>query len=111
MAYDEELADRLRELLAGEPGLAEKKMFGGLAFLIGGNMAIAASGQGGVLVRADPAGSEKLVRSSDAELAVMGGRPMEGWLRVAPEHLRTQVQLEKWANLGAAYARSLPAKK
>lgn len=56
-------------------------------------------------------GSEKLVRSSDAELAVMGGRPMEGWLRVAPEHLRTQVQLEKWANLGAAYARSLPAKK
>jgi len=64
-----------------------------------------------VLVRADPAGSEKLVRSSDAELAVMGGRPMEGWLRVAPEHLRTQAQLGKWANLGAAYARSLPAKK
>jgi hypothetical protein len=111
MAYDEGLAERLRELLAEEPGLAEKKMFGGLAFLVGGNMAIAASGQGGVLVHADPMGSEKLVGSSDAELAVMGGRPMEGWLRVAPEHLRTQAQLAKWANLGAAYARSLPAKK
>jgi hypothetical protein len=110
VAYDEELAERLRELLDQEPRLTEKKMFGGLAFLIGGHMAISASGQGGVLVRADPKDSDELVERSNAELAVMRGRPMEGWLRVAPEHLRTKRQLAKWANLGAAYARSLPPK-
>ena len=110
MAYDEELAERLRELLDGEPRLTEKKMFGGLAFLIGGYMAISASGQGGVLVRADPNESDELVERSNAELAVMRGRPMEGWLRVAPEHLRTKRQLAEWAHLGAAYARSLPPK-
>jgi TfoX/Sxy family transcriptional regulator of competence genes len=110
VAYDEELAERLRELLDGEPRVTEKKMFGGLAFLIGGNMAISASGQGGVLVRADPRESDQLVERSNAELAVMRGRPMEGWLRVAPEHLRTKRQLAKWAHLGAAYARSLPPK-
>jgi len=86
-------------------------MFGGLAFLIGGNVAIAASGQGGVLVRLDPAQSDELVDTSNAELAVMRGRPMEGWLRVAPEHVRTKRQLAKWATLGAAYARSLPSKR
>jgi TfoX/Sxy family transcriptional regulator of competence genes len=111
MAYDQELADRLRELLEGEAGLAEKKMFGGLAYLIGGNLVIAASGQGGVLVRADPIGSDELAHSSDAEFAMMRGRQMEGWLRVAPEHLQTKRQLAKWANLGATYARSLPVKK
>ena len=110
MAYDEELAERLRELLDDEPQLQEKKMFGGLAFLIGGKMAIAASRQGGVLVRVDPAESDKLLHTSHAEMAVMRGRPMEGWLRVAPAHLRTRAQLAKWANLGASYARSLPAK-
>jgi hypothetical protein len=108
VAYDEELAERLRDLLDHEPQLQEKKMFGGLAFLIGGKMAIAASGQGGVLVRVDPAQSDKLLDTSHAELAVMRGRPMEGWLRVAPEHLRTKAQLAKWANLGTGYARSLP---
>ena len=85
-------------------------LFGGLAFLVGGHMAISASGQGGVLVRADPRESDKLIERSNAELAVMRGRPMEGWLRVAPEHLRTKRQLAKWAHLGAAYARSLPPK-
>jgi len=110
VAYDEELAERLRELLDDEPQLQEKKMFGGLAFLIGGKMAIAASRQGGVLVRVDPAESDKLLHTSHAEMAVMRGRPMEGWLRVAPAHLRTRAQLAKWANLGASYARSLPAK-
>jgi TfoX/Sxy family transcriptional regulator of competence genes len=110
VAYDEELAERLRELLDGEPRLTEKKMFGGLAFLIGGNMAISASGKGGVLVRADPKESDKLIERSNAELAVMRGRPMEGWLRVAPEHLRTKRQLARWAHVGAAYARSLPPK-
>ena len=111
VAYDEELAARLRDLLDGEPRLEVKRMFGGLAFLIGGNMAIAASGQGGILVRVDPTRSDKLFDTSNAELAVMRGRPMEGWLRVAPEHLRTRPQLAKWVKLGAAYARSLPAKR
>ena len=110
MAYDEDLADRMRELLQGERGVSEKKMFGGLAFLLCGNMAIAASGQGGALVRVDPAKSDKLVASSNAELAVMRGRPMDGWLRVAPEHLRTKRQLAKWVQLGTGYARTLPKK-
>jgi TfoX/Sxy family transcriptional regulator of competence genes len=111
VAYDDDLADRIRDLLDGEPRLTEKKMFGGLAFLIGGNMAIAASGQGGVLVRVDPAQSDKLVDTTHAEIAVMRGRPMQGWLRVPTDHLGTKRQLAKWAHLGAAYARSLPPKK
>jgi TfoX/Sxy family transcriptional regulator of competence genes len=111
VAYEEELAERLRELLDGEPRLSEKKMFGGLAFLISGNMAIAASGEGGVLVRVDPKESDKLVDNSNAEVAVMRGRPMDGWLRVASENLRTKRQLAKWASLGATYAHSLPPKK
>jgi TfoX/Sxy family transcriptional regulator of competence genes len=110
MAYDEVLADRIRELFAGEPGLTEQKMFGGLAFLIGGNMAVAASGQGGVLVHVDPDESEKLVAKTDARLMEMRGREMRGWLRVDTEHLHTKRQLAKWVELGAAYARSLPAK-
>ena len=85
-------------------------MFGGLAFLIGGHMAISASGQGGALVRVDPAQTDTLVSSSKAQIAVMQGRPMDGWLRVAPEYLRTQSQLAKWVAIGAAYARSLPSK-
>jgi hypothetical protein len=111
VAYDDDLADRIRGLLDGELGVDEKKMFGGLAFLIGGNMAIAASGQGGVLVRVDPALSDKLVDTTSAQTAVMRGRPMQGWLRVAPEHLGTKRQLAKWVQLGAAYARSLPTKR
>jgi hypothetical protein len=111
VAYDEDLADRIRELLGGEAGLTEKKMFGGLAFLVGGNMAIAASGQGGVLVRVDPAHSDRLVDSTHASVAVMRGRPMQGWLRVSPEHVRTRRQLAKWVDLGTSYARSLPVKR
>jgi TfoX/Sxy family transcriptional regulator of competence genes len=110
MAYDEDLADRIRELITSQPGLTEKKMFGGLAFLIGGNMAVAASGQGGIMVRVDPAESDKLVAATNARLVEMRGRPMQGWLRVDPEHLRTKAQLVKWVELGAKYARSLPAK-
>lgn len=110
VAYDEDLADRIREVVGAEPGLTEKRMFGGLAFLIRGNMAVAASGQGGVMVRVDPGESGELVESGDAELVVMRGRPMRGWLRVAPEHLRTQKQLTRWVDLGVAYARSLPPK-
>jgi hypothetical protein len=88
-----------------------EKMFGGLAFLVGGNMAIAASGQGGVLVRVDPEQSDRLVDSTNATVAVMRGRPMQGWLRVAPEHMRTKRQLAKWVGLGVAFARTLPVKK
>ena len=111
MAYDEALADRIREILAGEAGLSEQKMFGGHAFLIGGNMAVAASGQGGALVRVDPERSDAIVASTSARPMEMRGRQMEGWLRVAPEDLRTKRQLAKWVTLGANYARSLPAKR
>ncbi len=111
MAYDEELADRIRQLLRGESGVTEKKMFGGLAFLIEGNMAVAASGQGGVLVRADPAQSDRLVATTNARLMEMRGRRMQGWLRVDSDDVRTKRQLERWVRLGAKYARSLPAKR
>ena len=111
MAYDEDLADRIQELVAGEPDLSEKKMFGGLAFLIGGNMAVAASGQGGILVRVDPAESDELVAMTGARPMEMRGQPMQGWLRVDPEHLRTKRQLAKWVEFGIAYARSLPTKQ
>jgi TfoX/Sxy family transcriptional regulator of competence genes len=110
MAYDEDLADRIRELVATEKGLTEQKMFGGLAFLIGGNMAVAASGQGGILVRVDPAASAKLVSSTNAEPMVMRGRAMDGWLRVDAEHVREKRQLAAWVKRGVTYARSLPAK-
>ena len=111
MAYDEELADRIRELVGGEADLTEKKMFGGLAFLVGGNMAVAASGQGGILVRVDPAESDALVATTNARLMEMGGRRMRGWLRVDPEDVRTKGQLDMWVEIGTTYARSLPAKR
>ena len=111
MAYDENLADRIRELLGSERDLTEKKMFGGLAFLIGGNMAVAASGQGGVLVRVDPAQSDTLVATTSARLMEMRGRGMQGWLRVEADDVRTKSELSKWVELGATHARSLPAKR
>jgi TfoX/Sxy family transcriptional regulator of competence genes len=110
VAYDEELADRIRALVAGELGLTEQKMFGGLAFLVGGNMAIAASGEGGALVRCDPAESDALVASTPARPMVMRGREMVGWLRVDSEHLASDAELARWVELGTAYARSLPPK-
>jgi TfoX/Sxy family transcriptional regulator of competence genes len=111
MSYDVDLADRIRELAGPEEGLSEKKMFGGLAFLLEGNLAIAASGQGGLLVRADPAESEKLCRSGTACVAEMRGREMPGWLRVPAESVKTKRQLEKWVVVGLSYARSLPPKR
>ena len=111
MAYDEVLAERIRALVVDEADLSEKKMFGGLAFLIGGNMAIAASGQGGLLVRVDPASSDTLVETTDARVAEMRGRAMPGWLRVETDDVRTRSQLARWVELGTAYARSLPAKR
>lgn len=110
MAYDEDLAERIRELLASQTGVSEQRMFGGLAFLINGHMAIAASRQGGVLVRVDPDKADGLVSRTKAEEADMGGRTMRGWLRVAPEHLRTKRQLAPWVERGIDYAGSLPPK-
>ena len=107
MAYDEALADRIRELIGRERDLTEKKMFGGLAFLVDGNMAVAASGQGGILVRVDPAESAELVSATGAEEMVMRGRAMAGWLRVEP----AEDELPEWVERGVAYARSLPPKR
>jgi TfoX/Sxy family transcriptional regulator of competence genes len=111
MAYDEDLANRIRELVGGEARLTEQKMFGGLAFLIGGNMAVGVSGQGGLLVRVDPAASDKLVATTKAEPMVMRDRPMHGWLRVAAADVRTKRQLATWVDRGVSYARSLPVKQ
>jgi hypothetical protein len=110
MAYDEQLAERIRELIGGEPGLAEKKMFGGLAFLIGGNMAIGASGEGGILVRVDPEETDSLVETTGARPMEMRGRKMKGWLRVDSGDVPTREALAEWVARGTAYARSLPAK-
>jgi hypothetical protein len=110
VAYDVELAERLRALLGAEPDVAEQKMFGGLAFLIGGNMAVAASGQGGLMVRVDPASSDGLVASTKARPMEMRGRPMPGWLRIDVEDVRTESELAMWVSRGTTFARSLPAK-
>jgi hypothetical protein len=107
MAYDEELADRIRALVAGEDGVVEQAMFGGLAFLVNGNMAVAASGQGGILVRVDPDESAHLVETTAAEEMVMRGRSMAGWLRVDPP----EDELAGWVERGVSYARSLPPKR
>jgi TfoX/Sxy family transcriptional regulator of competence genes len=108
VAYDEQLADRIREQVSGLAGLTEQKMFGGLAFLIGGNMAVAVSGKGGLLVRVDAAESDSLVATTKARPMEMRGRPMRGWLRV--EAVSTRGELARWVELGTSYARSLPAK-
>ena len=110
MAYDEDLAARIRALVGDEPNLTEKKMFGGLAFLVGGNMAVAASGQGGILVRVDPDEGDELVASTAAQPMEMRGREMSGWLRVDIDDLATDEQLRPWVERGLAYARSLPPK-
>jgi TfoX/Sxy family transcriptional regulator of competence genes len=110
MPYDEDLAARIRELVADEPAVTERKMFGGLAFLVNGNMAVAASGQGGLMLRVDPAESATFVSTSPARLVEMRGRPMPGWLRVDTDDLETREQLSAWVERGVSFARSLPAK-
>ena len=110
MAYDEDLADRIRGLLATDHDVVEKKMFGGLAFLIGGNMSVSASGQGGMLLRCDPSETEALAREEHAGPFVMRGKAMDGWLRVEPEGLETDDELKRWVGVGVGYARSLPPK-
>ena len=110
MPYDQELARRIRQLIGSDPGLTEKKMFGGLAFLIRGNMAIAASSEGGAMVRVDPAQSDSLVATTKATVMNMRGRDMPGWLRVGSGDLHTDDQLAPWVEIGTGYARSLPPK-
>lgn len=111
MAYDESLANRVRELIAAEAGVTEKRMFGGLAFLIAGNMSVSVSGRGGLMLRCDPAETEELRHKPHAGPLEMRGRVMDGWLRVDPEGLRTKHELERWVARAVAYARSLPPKK
>ena len=108
MAYDEDLANRVREIVGAES--TEKKMFGGLAFLVGGHMAVAASGQGGLLLRCDPAETEELRAKPGAGDFVMRGKAMDGWLRIDVDAVKTKRQLERWVARGVAYARSLPPK-
>jgi len=111
MAYDEVLASRVRDLLAGEPGLTEKKMFGGLAFLVGGNMAVAASGGGGLMVRVDPDQSDALLAATSAHMIEMRGRHMPGWLSVDVADVETAGELSAWVQRGVAFARSLSPKR
>lgn len=111
MTYDEELADRIRQLLADDAAVTEKKMFGGLAFLIRGKMAVAASGQGGVLVRVDPKTSARLVATTAARPMEMRGRAMHGWLRIDEGAVRTKRQLARWVGLGTTLAQALASEK
>ena len=110
MAYDLELADRIREAVAGEDGVSERTMFGGLAFLVNGNLAVSASSRGGLMVRADPPDTEALLADEHAERFVMRGREMAGWLRIHPAGVDTDADLARWVGIGVAYARTLPSK-
>jgi TfoX N-terminal domain len=111
VAYDEDLAHRIRELVATEPGVTEQRMFGGLAFLINGHMSVSASGRGGLLLRCDPVETDALLGKPFAGPFEMRGRVMDGWLRVDPAGLRSKAQLERWVARGVGYARSLPPKR
>jgi len=108
MAYDEELAHRIRSIVGDEPGVSERRMFGGLAFLVHGSMAVSASGQGGLLVRVDPAGTETLVAPPHVRRFEMRGREMDGWLRVDRAAVEADEELRRWVEIGLGYARSLP---
>ena len=110
MAYDAELADRIREVVQGEPDLSEKRMFGGLAFLVRGHLAVSASSRGGLLLRADPADAETHTREPHVERFEMRGRAMDGWLHVGVDAVTTAPDLQRWVDVGLAYARSLPPK-
>jgi TfoX/Sxy family transcriptional regulator of competence genes len=111
MAYDEDLANRLRELLAAEDEVTEKKMFGGLSFLIHGNMSVSASSKGGLLVRIDPADTSACLQRSHVTLMTMGGRTMDGWITVAPDGVKTKRELAAWVKRSIAFVRTLPAKR
>ena len=111
MAYDEDLANRVREALAEETGVSEKAMFGGLAFLVGGNMSVAVSGQGGLLVRIAPEDADAVLELAHTELMQMRGREMKGWLRVAPEGLGTTRALDGWVRRRGAQYHRVPGRR
>jgi TfoX/Sxy family transcriptional regulator of competence genes len=111
MAFDQDLANRIREVVQDEPGLSETRMFGGLAFLVHGNMAVGASSQGGLLLRIDPALGDSLVDGQHIRRFEMRGKEMDGWLRVDLEALTADDELRSWVGHGLAFARSLPPKK
>lgn len=111
MAYEEALAARIRELLSGVPNLTEKSMFGGLAFLVGGNMAVSVRGRGGIMVRVAPEESEPLTAAGEARMVEMRGRAMRGWLSVDANRVQRKEQLELWVRRGLTYASSLPPKR
>jgi TfoX/Sxy family transcriptional regulator of competence genes len=111
VAYDEAIAERIRALIGEDRTVSEQRMFGGLAFLVNGNMAVAASGQGGLLVRVDPEESDSLVRDTPAYPMEMRGRSMDGWLRVDTADVAADPELRGWVERGVTYARSLPPKK
>ena len=111
-AYDGELADRIREVLSGlgVDDVREQRMFGGLAFLVGGHMAVAASREGGVLLSVDRDDTDAMLEKPHTRPMVMRGREMAGWLRVDPEGVRTKRQLAPWVRRGVEHVRSLPPK-
>jgi TfoX/Sxy family transcriptional regulator of competence genes len=111
VAYDQDLANRVREVVGTEAGVTERQMFGGLAFLIGGHMSVSVSGRGGLLLRCDPGETDALLRKPFAHPFQMRGRPMDGWLRIDTDGLRNKRQLERWVARGVGYARSLPPKR
>jgi TfoX-like protein len=108
VAYDENLADRLRRQLRGQSGVTEKRMFGGLAFLVNGHLAVSASSQGGLLLRVDPARTDTLIADPRADRFVMRGRELDGWLHIDLDAQVSEEELAGWVDLGVAYARSLP---
>ena len=110
MAYDEDLANRLRDLLVEEVAITEKRMFGGLAFLLSGNMSVSVSGKGGILARIDPLDTDAALARPHTTLMEMRGRAMEGWIRVAPEGVKTRRELAAWVNRSLAFVRTLPPK-
>lgn len=109
MAYDVELADRLRDILAAEPDVTEKRMFGGLAFMVVGHMALAAT-SGGLMLRVDPDESEALLLDPNATRMVMQGRELAGWLLIDLDAAASDNDLSRWVDLGVDYAHSLPPK-
>jgi TfoX/Sxy family transcriptional regulator of competence genes len=110
MAYDEDLANRLREVLADEEAVTEKRMFGGLAFLLHGNMSVSASRSGGLLVRIDPAETDAALARPHVARMEMGGRTMDGWITVAPEGLKTKRELAAWVKRSLTFVKTLPRK-
>jgi hypothetical protein len=110
MAYDEELANRIRTEIQDVPNVTEVRMFGGLAFLVSGNMAVAASGQGGLMLRGDPAQSDEIASQPHAGRMVMRGKEMDGWFRVDSAGVESDADLSRWVGIGVRYASSLPPK-